>query len=102
MKIQNIREHQHFFEVLQTAKASQTAIMVLRPGQESGEKGNEHPKSEQVLFVVDGTVEAEINDERATLQSGDVVIVPAKAAHRFWNDSDAAAVTFNVYTPPAY
>lgn len=77
-------------------------MMRLGPGRSSGPKGNEHPSSEQVLLVLEGEVMAEIGGERATLRKGDVVIVPAGAAHRFVNHGASAALTLNVYAPPAY
>ena len=102
MSATNVHEAKSWFDVLETAKRCQTAVMTLRPGQESGEKQNEHPQSEQVLYVVDGQVEAEVGDERMTLNAGDSVIVPVNVEHRFTNRSDRPAVTFNVYAPPAY
>jgi mannose-6-phosphate isomerase-like protein (cupin superfamily) len=103
MDVRSIYGRHDWFEVLQTADGLQTAIMVLDPGGgESGEKGNEHPHSEQVLLVVDGEVEAEIGDERRTLRPGDAVVVPRGVPHRFSNASDRPARTFNVYQPPAY
>jgi len=98
----NVRKARAGFSVLQTLEKSQTATMTLRPGEWSGEKGNEHPKSEQTLLVVEGVVVAEIGDERRVLHKGDTVIVPCGAAHRFGNESDEDAITFNVYAPPAY
>ena len=102
MNLSNVRDSRHFFKVLQTSKKSQTATMTLAPGKASGPKGNEHPKSEQVLLVLEGEVLAEIGREKMTLRKGDVVIVPAKTAHRFVNKAASPAVTFNVYAPPAY
>ncbi|MBV9276888.1 MAG: cupin domain-containing protein [Candidatus Eremiobacteraeota bacterium] len=77
-------------------------MMTLQPGQESGEKGNEHAQSDQVLYVIAGDIEAEIEDEKTTLHAGDVVIVPAGAPHRFRNGGKSPAQTLNVYAPPAY
>lgn len=91
-----------FFQVLQTGRRCQTAAMTLKPGQESGPKGNEHPDSEQVLLVLEGEVVAEVGDERRTLKAGDVVVVPPGASHRFVNKGKAPAFTFNLYAPPAY
>lgn len=76
--------------------------MTLAPGKSSGPKGNEHPKSEQTLFVVEGEILAEIGNEEQMLRKGDAVIVPAGISHRFTNHSESPAVTFNVYAPPAY
>jgi mannose-6-phosphate isomerase-like protein (cupin superfamily) len=103
MNVRNIGDAHDWFEVLVTGDAAQAAVMDLQPGGgESGEKGNEHAGSEQVLFVVDGEVEAEIGDERRTLRGGDVVIVPRGVPHRFTNRGDRPARTLNVYGPPAY
>lgn len=102
MKKHNINQAKGSFAVLQTDGRSQAAVMRLAPGGWSGEKGNEHPHSDQVLFVVRGEVVAEIGDDRETLHAGDAVIVPAGAPHRFGNESKDEALTFNVYTPPAY
>jgi mannose-6-phosphate isomerase-like protein (cupin superfamily) len=102
MKRANINDTSKYFTVLQTAEKSQIATMRLASGKSSGPKGNEHPNSEQVLFVVEGEILAEIGDERALLRRGDCVIVPRKIAHKFSNLSASPAVTFNVYAPPAY
>lgn len=102
MQRSSIRDDRRFFSVLQTSERLQSAMMTLQPGQSSGQAGNEHPESEQLLLVLEGEVEAEIGGERATLQAGDVVIVPQRAEHIFRNTGSVPAVTFNVYGPPAY
>ena len=102
MNLSTIHDKDSFFQVLQTSRKTQTATMTLAPGKSSGPKGNEHPKSEQVLLVLEGELLAEIGKEKTTLRKGDVVIVPAKVAHRFTNKAASPAKTFNVYAPPAY
>ena len=102
MKVANVHDMKQWFQVLQTSGKSQVATMTLAPGKASGPRGNEHPDSEQVLLVVQGEVFAEIGDEKTTLRKGDVVVVPPGVAHRFVNHGGAKAVTFNVYSPPAY
>ena len=104
MDVTNVRRAKgKFFRVLQTAKRSQTAVMTLKPGEESGPKANEHPKSEQVLLVLEGEVQAEVGRaRRRTLKAGDAVLVPRGTAHRFVNKGERPALTFNVYAPPAY
>ena len=102
MNVVHTKTIKRFFKVLQTGKRSQTAMMALMPGEESGPMGNEHPKSEQVLFVVSGQLVAEIGTKRRTLNPGDCVLVPLRARHRFVNRGKRPAVMFNVYAPPAY
>jgi mannose-6-phosphate isomerase-like protein (cupin superfamily) len=102
MNIVNIHQARQWFEVLQTEKRTQTAMMTLKPGAASGEKAEAHEKSDQVLLVLDGELIGEVGDERPRLKKGDVIIIPAGTKHRFANATDQPAVTFNVYAPPAY
>lgn len=90
------------FSVLATSHGFQAASMTLAPGESSGKKGNEHPDSEQLLLVLEGSVVAEIDRKTMTLGAGDFVIVPKKSPHVFRNEGTEKAVTFNVYAPPAY
>lgn len=90
------------FSVLENGSELQTAVMALEPGAASGPLGNEHRASEQVLLVIDGEVDAEVDKERFTMRAGDSVIVPKNAPHRFVNRSKRRALTFNVYSPKAY
>ena len=90
------------FRVIETATTSQTALMVLEPGEASGPKENEHAGSEQVLYLAQGELYAEIGDRKFTMKAGDSAIVPLDVPHRFENRAQSEAVTFNVYSPPAY
>jgi mannose-6-phosphate isomerase-like protein (cupin superfamily) len=76
--------------------------MSIGPGEESGPKDNEHPQSEQVLYVIEGELEAEIGERSFTLRAGDSTIVRRDVPHRFRNCTRKPALTFNVYAPPAY
>ncbi|HEX3672369.1 MAG TPA: cupin domain-containing protein [Candidatus Cybelea sp.] len=100
--MRNIQVQDSGFSVIDNGSSLQTAVMVLLPGEESGPLGNEHPKSEQVLFVHEGSVEAQIGDKIFEMSAGDSAIVPKDATHRFINRSQTRAVTFNVYAPKAY
>ena len=90
------------FSVIASSEASQTAWMTLAPGEASGPKENEHAQSEQILYLVEGQLDAEIGDRQLTMKPGDSVIVGKGVAHRFTNSGSRDAVTFNVYVPPAY
>lgn len=102
MEIKNIHSASGWFAVLQTGGKTQAAVMTLDPGQSSGEEAESHERSEQVLFVVEGTVQAEVEGERGTLQPGDVILIPAGVRHKFTNEARQRAVTFNTYSPPEY
>lgn len=102
MDVKNIRDATDWFEVLQTGKRTQTAMMTLKPGKSSGSEPEGHKNSDQVLLVLQGEVQGEIGDETLTLHEGDVVVIPAGTRHKFSNRSSADAVTFNTYSPPEY
>jgi len=102
MQRTNITRAKDWFEVLQTTERSQTAMMTLEPGAATGEKAEAHEKSDQVLLVLEGELIGEVGEERPRLSKGDVVVIEAGTKHRFANASTKPAVTFNVYSPPAY
>jgi mannose-6-phosphate isomerase-like protein (cupin superfamily) len=102
MSVANVRESKSWFSIMQTAQLSQTAVMSIGPGEESGPKENEHPQSEQVLYVIEGEVYAEIGERSFTMRAGDSTIVRRGVPHRFSNRTQEPALTFNVYAPPAY
>jgi len=54
------------------------------------------------LVVVEGALNGELDDERLSLRTGDVIIIPAGVKHRFTNASKVPAVTFNLYVPAQY
>jgi mannose-6-phosphate isomerase-like protein (cupin superfamily) len=102
MDVTNINKAKDWFEVLQTSERSQTAMMTLAPGDSTGDRAEAHEKSDQVLLMLDGELTGEVGDEHPTLKKGDVIIIPAGLKHRFTNRAAKPAVTFNVYSPPAY
>jgi mannose-6-phosphate isomerase-like protein (cupin superfamily) len=102
MDLRNIGEAKEWFEVLQTHERSQTAMMTLGPGDATGDEAEAHAKSDQVLLMLEGELSGEVGAERPSLKKGDVIIIPAGVKHRFTNRGKSAAVTFNVYAPPAY
>jgi mannose-6-phosphate isomerase-like protein (cupin superfamily) len=102
MHVTNIDKAKDWFEVLQTNERSQTAMMTLAPGDSTGDKVEAHEKSDQVLLMLDGELMGEVGGEHPTLKKGDVIIIPAGVKHRFTNQATKPAVTFNVYSPPAY
>ena len=54
---------------------------------------HEHTDSaEELLFVVEGEVEAWVGSERGTLSAGEAVVVPALEPHGLRNASDAPRI----------
>jgi mannose-6-phosphate isomerase-like protein (cupin superfamily) len=102
MKVFNIHDTGSWFQVMETTKRSQTAVMTLAAGNNSSEEMNVHDSSDQALLVVEGEVRAEVDGKRLELHKGDSCTVPAGTPHRFENRGESPAVTFNVYSPPEY
>jgi mannose-6-phosphate isomerase-like protein (cupin superfamily) len=102
MNITAIHQSAKDFQILETTGRTQTATMTLKPGEASGDGMNSHPHSDQTVLVLEGELVAEVGEERAVLQSGQSLIVPAGVKHRFTNKSKAKAFAFTLYAPPAY
>jgi mannose-6-phosphate isomerase-like protein (cupin superfamily) len=102
MDLRNISEATEWFEVLQTSRRSQTAMMTLAAGTSTGRKAEAHKKSDQVLLMLKGELVGKVGQEKVRLKKGDVLLIPAGTPHRFTNKASKPAVTFNVYAPPEY
>ena len=102
MELSNIKDATERFEVLQTSKRSQTAMMTLAPGQATGKKAGVHKKSDQVLLMLSGKLSGKVGRKEVRLAKDDVLLIPAGSPHRFHNPGKKPAVTFNVYSPPEY
>lgn len=90
------------FRILDTTERRQTGLLTLEPGESSSEKPSTHKDSDQTLILLAGELKAEIGDEKATLEDGDAVLVPAKTPHRFTNTGNSRVTTFSVYARPAF
>jgi mannose-6-phosphate isomerase-like protein (cupin superfamily) len=102
MDLRNIDEAKEWFEVFQTSKRAQTAMMTLAPGASTGKKAEAHKKSDQILLVLKGKLTGRLGEEKVRLKKGDVLVISAGTLHRFKNSARKPAVTFNVYSPPEY
>lgn len=91
-----------FFKVLATTRSSQAAVMVLSPGESTGEPDNEHPRAEQWLFVVSGSGKAVVNRRTVKLQSQSLLLIEKNEVHQIVNNGTSPLVTVNFYAPPAY
>ena len=70
MNLANIHDAKdRLFQVLQTTKLSQTAVMNLKPGGLSSDEMNVHKKSDQIALVLTGELLAEVGDEKKTLRA---------------------------------
>src|SRR5437763_14347533 len=91
-----------FFKILVSSRAVQTAAMVLQPGESTGEPQNEHPHSEQWLFVVSGAGKALVNKRRVAIREKSLLLIEKGEIHQVTNTGRRPLVTLNFYAPPAY
>src|SRR5258706_16067556 len=103
MKHVNTRSITAFFKPILQSPSVQAAIMVLKPGQSSSDKPeDEHPKSEQWLFVISGRGRAKTNKRTLKLYPGSLLLIEKNEAHQITNTAKELMKTINFYAPPAY
>ena len=96
------------FDVLHQTRGAQAAMMTLRPGATSDDNpSNEHPSSEQWIYVVSGFGEAIVGKKRASLRrtavrEGSLLLIEKGELHQIKNVGRKLLKTMNVYVPPAY
>lgn len=76
--------------------------MVLEPGESTGEFKNEHPQSEQWLYVVSGTGRARVAKSAVALKKNSLLLIEKRQPHQIRNTGQTPLVTLNFYVPPAY
>ena len=61
----------------------------------SGEGHNfhKHPDQEEVIYVIEGSIEQWLEDKRQELNAGDSVFIPADVVHASFNISSGAGQT---------
>jgi mannose-6-phosphate isomerase-like protein (cupin superfamily) len=102
MKLIQTTRHRKFFEVLASTRDAQASMMVLRPGQSSGEPDNEHPWADQWLFVISGTGRAKVGKRNVPLKQGSLLLIEKGEVHQITNTGRRELTTINLYSPPAY
>ena len=102
MQLIHTSKHRGFFKVMASTREAQAAMMVLRPGQDTGEPQNEHPWAQQWLFVVSGSGRARVGNRWASLKANSLLLIEKGEVHQIKNTGRRPLVTLNFYTPPAY
>ena len=64
-------------------------VATMAPGDRISE--HYHPYSEEFIFVVRGTLTADLDDEPHTLGEGEAMMVPINMRHRLRNEGDEEA-----------
>ena len=68
MDVINIKRAKEWFEVMHTHKRAQTAMMTLAAGEATGAKAEAHPKSDQILLVLEGRISGSRGTGAASLE----------------------------------
>lgn len=96
--LQETDENENFRRVLYTGKKSQLVIMSIPPGGEIGQETHVH--TEQTLFFLSGTGEAELSGKKFSIGPGDVVVVVPGTEHNFRNTGKTDLKIYTTYAPP--
>ena len=69
----------------------------LLPG--GGHNFHKHPEQEEVIYVIEGTVEQWLREEKRMLSSGDSVFISADTVHASFNTSSSSAKLIAILGP---
>lgn len=108
--MQHFDTHKHSgtFAVVTQTRSGQAAMMTLKPGESSDDElSNEHPHSEQWVFVVAGTATAHIGKTKRSrkelrLAQGALLLIEKGEPHQLKNTGRKPLKLLNWYSPPAY
>lgn len=96
------------FKVLAGTRDAQAAKMTLLPGGTSDDHpSNEHPRSEQWLFVISGNGVATVGrrkgaTRRIPLSENSLLLIEKGELHQIRNTGKKTLSTISFYAPPAY
>jgi mannose-6-phosphate isomerase-like protein (cupin superfamily) len=90
------------WKVFRGTKRSQSAEMVIKPGDAEGGADNRHPRSDQWLFVISGRGVAKVNGRAVLLTPGTLLLVEKNETHQILATGRGLLKTLNFYSPPAY
>ncbi len=79
------------------AKDLQLCRAVLPAGE--GHNFHTHPELEEIIYVLEGTVEQWVETEKRMLQSGEVAHIPRGIVHATFNPTDRDAVILAILSP---
>ena len=58
-----------------------------------------HPGQEEVIYVIEGSIEQWVLDEKQVLAAGDSVVIPASAVHASFNEGSEPAKILAILSP---
>lgn len=71
--------------------------VIMPPGR--AHQFHRHPAMEEIIYVISGTAEQWVHDERRTLSAGDIAHIPRDVVHGTYNAGDDALVFLAMLSP---
>jgi mannose-6-phosphate isomerase-like protein (cupin superfamily) len=97
----NVLDHRgQFFRILQTTPRSQTGVMTIGPGGDSGPE--ETHDADQVIYVIEGEGVVRLGREEHAAARGACVVIPSGTVHHVRNPGPTPLFCLTVYAPPEY
>ena len=90
------------FLTASTSGRLQVILSTIAPGGGTGEEAYTHESDEEVVVVLDGSLEVWVGDEHYLLAEGDALTFPSRLPHRNLNPGDGPARVLFCLTPPSY
>jgi len=75
------------------------SIECYSPSSELREPEHVHPYQENIFEILDGTLHFCISGKKITISRGEVVVIPARVPHHFWNESGTEARYIQKFKP---
>ena len=75
------------------------SIECFSPSSQIREPEHVHPHQENIFEILDGTLHFRISGRTITMSRGEVVVIPARAPHHFWNESGKEAHYIQKFKP---
>lgn len=95
---QKAKNNTYFRQVLESGEKTQIVIMSIPV---NGEIGMEvHEKEDQILYLVEGSGKAILNEEEENFEAGDIVLVRHGTKHNFVNTGDLDLKIITTYSSP--
>ncbi|MBI1924765.1 cupin domain-containing protein [Candidatus Poribacteria bacterium] len=82
-----------------TTEAEQLVVIEVNLSPGYGHNFHKHPEQEEVIYVIEGSIEQWLRQEKRMLQPGDSVFIPADTVHASFNVSSRPAKVLAILGP---
>lgn len=90
----------NFREIIYTGDTQQIVLMSIPQGMD--ENVTTHTQAEQIVFVIEGTGEAILDNEIEEIHEDDIICIPRGVPHDIRNTSEHDLKLVIVYSSPVY